>query len=59
MKNKYEIRYSFNGKFKSVDTDNLEQAERIFKKVVRFVKQHEFEGKVALWNDGWLVKSFQ
>ena len=55
----YEIRYTFNGNFKSTKTDDLKQAERIFDKVVHFVKQHEFEGTVALWNGGYLEKSFK
>lgn len=58
MKN-YKVRYDFDGKFKSVSTDNLEQAERIFNKVIHFIKQHEFGGTVALFNDGCLEKSFR
>lgn len=58
MTKKYEIRYGFNDKVKSVYTDDAEQAERIFDKAVHFIKQHELGGKVAIFNGGYLEKSF-
>lgn len=53
----YEIRYGTGNKIKSVFTDDYLQAERIFDKITAFANAHQLTWKIALWNDGYLVKS--
>jgi hypothetical protein len=55
---KFEIRtMTENGHFKTVKTENSEQACRIYEKFKKFAKTHGIYLEVALWCDGWLQES--
>lgn len=53
----YEIRYGNKSCFKSFYTDDYLQAERVFDKLIGFANRHKLTWKIALWNNGYLVKS--
>ena len=53
----YEIRYGIPHQFKSVHTDDFEQALRIYDKAKKFAENHNLTWIIALWNNGWLEKS--
>lgn len=52
-----EIRYGTPNRFKTVHTDDYEQALRIYDKVKRFAENHNLTWIIALWNRGWLEKT--
>lgn len=55
---KYEIRtMTEHAHYKTVKTDNKEQAIRIYEKFKQFAKKHGIYLSVALWCDGWLQES--
>lgn len=55
---KYEIRSNTEkGHFKTVKTNDYEQACRIYEKYKQFAKNRGIYLEVALWCDGWLYKS--
>ena len=53
----YEIRYGTPHNFKTVITDDDEQAHRIYDKAKRFAENHGLTWIIALWCRGWLEKS--
>ena len=56
-KKNHEVRYGTPHNFKTVKTDDFEQALRIYNKAKRFAENHGLTWIVARWDRGWLVKS--
>lgn len=59
---KYEIRYATStqleaGTYKSICTDDFEQALRMYDKIKRFAEKHNLTMGIALWGNRWLVQS--
>lgn len=55
---KYEIRtITETGHFKTVKTNDYNQACRIYEKYKQFAKKKGISLEVALWCDGWLKES--
>lgn len=53
----YEVRYGTPNNFKAVQTNDYEQALRIYGKAKQFAENHRFTWIIALWWCGWLEKS--
>ena len=56
-KKMYEIRYGVYESYKTVKISDWERARAFYDKVKRFAESHNLVWIVALWNDGWLIKS--
>ena len=56
-KKTYEVRYGTPHNFKTVQTDDYEQALRIYGKAKKFAENHGLTWIIALWGCGWLEKS--
>lgn len=53
-----ELRYGTDGyNFKTVETNDYDQALRMYEKVKRFAENHKTTMIIALWLNGWLVQT--
>ena len=60
----YEIRYGTPNHCKAIETNDYFQAHRMFKKIQKFMTNHNLKWTVALWQNTdrgglWLVRSFK
>ena len=57
--NRFEIRYKYESNYKTIRTDTIESAEKMYQRLVKFAKNRSkpIHGGIALWDNGWLVKS--
>lgn len=53
----YQVRYGQSVNFKVIKANHLEQAERIYTKAKSFAESHRLPWTIALWCDGWLIRS--
>lgn len=53
----YQVRYGQSANFKVIKANHLEQAERIYTRAKSFAESHRLPWTIALWCDGWLIRS--
>ena len=52
-----EIRYGTPHNFKTVRTNDFEQALRMYNKIKKFAENHGLVWIISMWYNGWLEKS--
>ena len=52
----WEVRYGTPNRWKTLKTDNEEQAWSFFNRCVKYAESHNLTWSIALWERGWKVR---
>ncbi|MCQ2113308.1 MAG: hypothetical protein MJY95_08225 [Bacteroidaceae bacterium] len=53
----FELRYGTPTYYKTIHTNDFDQAYRMFSKAKKFADSHRLTWTISLWQGGWLIKS--